>query len=68
MMGKRKHPKAEINGKIFEIMIAPDGIGCDRCAFVDGPGCKMIVGDCRLVGGCYFKECKKGSNGTENKH
>ena len=49
-------------------MIAPDGMGCERCAFVDGPECKMIVGDCRLVGGCYFKECKKGSNGTENKH
>lgn len=47
-------------------MIAPDGMGCERCAFVDGPKCKMNVGDCRLVGGCYFKKCKKVQYGTKD--
>ena len=60
-MAKRKHPKVNIGFKFYEIMIAPDGDGCARCAFVDGNSCKMPDGDCKLVGGCYFKECKNGT-------
>lgn len=62
----KRYPKAEINGKFYEIHINPDcvklkkGDICKPCAFhelcffgeLDKKGF-----ECNLVPGCYYKEC-----------
>lgn len=61
----KRYPKAEINGKFYEIRINPDCVKlkkdiCAPCAFYDmcGPVDDTKGFECNLVAGCYYKECK----------